>query len=187
MPEQILPYHLVDNQVSTKNKILLTNIQLLSKQSYRDVSLDQIAKICEIKKQSVLYHFKSKQAMVLETIMLIKSYHERELQHQDNLEDVVNTLARLFFDEESGQVICRLAAYAHKEDPILNEPVQSYFIMMENILQKALHKFDKNLNAPTEAKLILAKFVGAITADGLNGNRHYSQVVLLSIKDKIAK
>src|SRR3989338_10410622 len=178
MPEQILPYRLVDNQVSTKNKILLTNIQLLSKQSYRDVSLDQIAKICEIRKQSVLYHFKSKQAMVLETILLIKTYHERELQHQDNLEDILNTLARLFFEEETGQVICRLAAYAHKDDPILNEPVHSYFTMMENILHKAIHKFDKSLNALTEAKLILAKFVGAITADGLHGNRHCSKAGL---------
>lgn len=56
MSESILPYQLVDDQASTRNKILLANIKLLSESSYRDVSLDQIAKVCDIKKQSILYH-----------------------------------------------------------------------------------------------------------------------------------
>lgn len=79
MSESILTYHVVGNQEDTRARILAATISLLSESSYRDVSLDKIAGICGIKKQSLFHYFPSKQAMVLAALERFNGYYQDEL------------------------------------------------------------------------------------------------------------
>ena len=174
MFDSIVPTQMINNPISTRNKILLTCIDYLSGSSCRAVSLDQIANACNIKKQSILYHFKSKQVMIGEAIKLVRNYHERELRDKSSATDLLNLMNRLFFEEKGGQVICRLATYTKENNEFLRQPLQDYFAMYESSLGKLLSQ-------PELAKLIMARIVGAIIMDGLYNSDQYSQAIFKKI------
>ena len=178
MFDSIMPSQMINNPISTRNKILLTCIDYLSSNSCRAVSLDQIATACSIKKQSILYHFKSKQVMIGEAIKLVRNYHERELRDRQDASDLLDLMNRLFFSEKGGQVICRLATYTKSNNEFLRQPLQDYFNMCETRLNSLLNNAEL-------AKRIMARIVGAIILDGLYGSDEYSASVFKKIQAEV--
>ena len=51
------------NGRSTKDKIIMTSMQIFAKKGYEGATLDEIAKFCNITKPAIYYHFKDKSAL----------------------------------------------------------------------------------------------------------------------------
>ena len=73
MSKGILPYHTVDSQGSTKEKIITTTITLCAKKNYHQTSLDEIAEACDIRKASIFHHFNTKLDLIIDVIKTIQN------------------------------------------------------------------------------------------------------------------
>ncbi len=92
---------------NTKKKILEVSLNLFSHNGYNAVSIRDICKEVEIKESSVYYHFKNKQAIFDELIMMFEeignqmmSKLEKALQDPDSMKgDFNKTITAHFFEQ----------------------------------------------------------------------------------------
>ncbi len=82
----------INNQLSTKEKIVNFGIQLIKEKGYKKTSVDDICKITNISKTTFYYHFKSKVDLISHFFIRINQTMNQHMSEIMSASDFVNQL-----------------------------------------------------------------------------------------------
>lgn len=176
MSEIILPYRVAGNQALTKNRILAATIYLMTKLSYSDVSLDKIASLSGIKKQSILHHFISKKDIVVHAISMISNFQQQLLFHpltqpglsqEQKVEKFHTNLLESLEKYEGIRFVTSLTISSTGLLPELKKPLTSYYQSWINAIQTFFAETHSEAKAKELAKDWVLKLNGALALDRL--------------------
>lgn len=183
MHENILPYHLVDNQVSTREKILLTNIKQLSCLCYCDLSLDHLATACGIRKQSILYYFKTKQIITVESLALVQAHHsacvekilrEHAVSPDQLMVEFIKLVNGFFFETSCGPFMCRLAHSHTQNNQLILAAIKPLVAFWETAFARVLDLLGIE-SADAVATSLLMQLHSAVLLGQLYDTERYAQ------------
>ena len=192
----ILPYHLVDNQVSMRNKVLVNAVHLFSLDSYHNVSLDKIAKACGIRKQSVLHHFSSKQSIVVEAVKAVTRYHQEKLtlvieafiaNQASAVELLVDTINELLYSHVDGRFLCNMALHLQSTATDIRRVTLEYFELWQNTLVTLLNKRNLSSTATELCADLVSQLQGAIVMNNVLPEHNAQTVVLARLREYLTK
>ncbi len=163
---------------TSREEILKEAIRLFKIRGYYNTSMANIAEACGLIKGSIYHHFKSKDAIGLESLKYIHHYfaeHIYAIADRSDLSDIekiklfVKKTDDYFLHSEGGCLLGNLALEVSTENLEFKEEIKSYFTAWENALAKILRGQYSEEKAYTLAREYVALTQGAIMMMNLYG------------------
>lgn len=176
-----------ENALKTRQKILDATFELLNKNEFDDLNIDDITNHCNVAKGTFYTYFKHKEDVVFEICRPFFAQIETNMQKMKN-KNIVERLT-YYFEEFMKEVqryginICRVW-FKGVIDP--NKAPENYdnkkwqydFEMLKNILNSAVQNKELKENTPTEllAHLIISQLYGMMTVWCMSDNEFNPKV-----------
>lgn len=170
----------------TKEKLIEIAIETIQKSGIHKLTMRDLGKAVNIKSSSVLYHFKSKNGLLMEVVNVYGEKFFDSLNEIDSLykdpRERLDKLIEMFEIGLNSDRLClfgMLASEGENLDEMLKEETKKFFLKLEGWLESnlLLIKQDKNL-----AKVIVSSLEGAILVDKLESKNIHLEAIRKWIK-----
>jgi len=186
--------------IETKERILEKSFVLFLQRGYKEVSLNEIIRECEISKGAFYHHFESKEELYLEVLhrFFFSYFKKQDADYSDtSLESKLISFAETFvgpiieisklINSKQMNAYYRFLFQAVNSFPEIQQKVSKHFYIkgyyLNQIVEqaKANGEVKANLDSKTSARQVLASIVGVSVLEGINDidevEKRYHQIL----------